>query len=982
MRLPAHFHKTIALFLVLVFLLASCRTVVETEKYDPVVDEESKELVDKEYKAKLDQKPSVDNPQARFEMVSENKYRYESTVKKYVKYRHRKGSKFGMHFTALLGDAVFVGSIISPHVESIEERILGGLVGLGWGVLFHWAASKIDKYKFSEKIKKKEGPFRYKTQYIQLENKPIKVLANHTKNHYKTNRDGELNLDINDFNFPSFLTEPKDYQFSFKYDNKTFANKITLNSASWMKPYGVISKDEAPLKEEASSFSSTLASLPGGYNSPVLQQKDQWNALRYQDDRGWVESDHLNIFYYSDDVDLLNCRTGQLSQYTKYFKPKSEFEYQEEYEERLEKGRKLQASVIEECLAEAKSGKKQKIKDSYERITLSIDKLGTYNISDTTYPVTINGKTYEVDMDRESARLLKENIDNARVKADKQLNEDGEEYEIFNMEIRHPSTGETYALGEQREPLYVDDEFSDEPELSGIPDLEVVNCEFSEPSGNNRLDALERGRLTLTIANEGNGMAKDLRASLSADIEKGLEFDSNQYLAGIAPGEEEEITFTIHSDKALEEGSVDFSFAFEEENGFPPEGFDYPVQTTGYKAPELAVFETTIDEASNANNNGKIERGELIETEVKIINKGQGEARDAEASIEVNDANIKVVNSELDHALGDMEPGEIKSIRFSFAVNKKYEGTASLPVEVTLGSEGDEEYSGDYPLELALHEGAPSQPPEFIPDVDQNIPETGKVNEDAVAVIIGNENYKETKDVEFATHDADIMKEYLMKVLGYKEENIFVEKDASKGVFQTYFGDKDDYRGKLYNQIKPGKSEVFVYYSGHGAPGQEDQKGYFVPVESDPQYVSQGGYQRDVLYDNLAQLPAKQTTVVVDACFSGKEILDDARAIMPEISEPAFTLENGILLTSSEGDQLSRPYSEKQHGLFTYYFLKALKEKETADKNGDGKLTYNEIYRYVSDNSEGVPFLSRKKFGSEQMPDIMGDGKDEVFLEY
>ena len=71
--------------------------------------------------------------------------------------------------------------------------------------------------------------------------------------------------------------------------------------------------------------------------------------------------------------------------------------------------------------------------------------------------------------------------------------------------------------------------------------------------------------------------------------------------------------------------------------------------------------------------------------------------------------------------------------------------------------------------------------------------------------------------------------------LGYKEGNIFFVNNASKSDFELYFGNDKSYRGKLYNAVKEGRSDVFVYYSGHGAPGLKDKKGYFVPVEADPQ---------------------------------------------------------------------------------------------------------------------------------------------------
>ena len=73
-------------------------------------------------------------------------------------------------------------------------------------------------------------------------------------------------------------------------------------------------------------------------------------------------------------------------------------------------------------------------------------------------------------------------------------------------------------------------------------------------------------------------------------------------------------------------------------------------------------------------------------------------------------------------------------------------------------------------------------------DVSINIPVTKTTNPDAIAVIIGNKDYKKTKAVDFALNDAQLMKEYLIKIFGYKEGNIFFVQNANKGDFEMYFG--------------------------------------------------------------------------------------------------------------------------------------------------------------------------------------------------
>ena len=149
-------------------------------------------------------------------------------------------------------------------------------------------------------------------------------------------------------------------------------------------------------------------------------------------------------------------------------------------------------------------------------------------------------------------------------------------------------------------------------------------------------------------------------------------------------------------------------------------------------------------------------------------------------------------------------------------------------------------------------------------DVDKNIPIIGIENIDGVAVVIGNRDYenKDVPSVEFAIRDAYVLRDYLIKVFGYRIGNIFYYPNASLSNMKVAFN-------KLKNTIKKNKSDVFVYYSGHGAPDPETKQGYFVPVDADPNFIVETGYSVNALYEILNNSSPKSSTVVIDACFSG-----------------------------------------------------------------------------------------------------------------
>ncbi len=268
----------------------------------------------------------------------------------------------------------------------------------------------------------------------------------------------------------------------------------------------------------------------------------------------------------------------------------------------------------------------------------------------------------------------------------------------------------------------------------------------------------------------------------------------------------------------------------------------------------------------------------------------------------------------------------------------------------------------------------------LISDISKNLPKTAMNNPDAIAVVIGNANYEKTKAVNFALNDAALIKQYLISVLGYREGNVFLIEDARKSDFELMFGLKGQHRGKLFNSIKAQKSDVFVFYSGHGAPGLTDKSSYFIPVDCDPQYVEIGGYATETLYQNLGKLPAKSVTVVIDACFSGLSIHEN---ISPLTIKPKGIrgVINGTLLASSADDQVSAWYPEQGHGLFTYFFLKAI-HQANADANQDKKLSLLEIYNFIANETEGMPYYARRLHGLDQKPFIDGMNVAQTWIAF
>src|SRR5262245_18629237 len=72
-------------------------------------------------------------------------------------------------------------------------------------------------------------------------------------------------------------------------------------------------------------------------------------------------------------------------------------------------------------------------------------------------------------------------------------------------------------------------------------------------------------------------------------------------------------------------------------------------------------------------------------------------------------------------------------------------------------------------------------------------------NADSIAVVIGSKSYRQTVSVDFAHNDADAMRDFLSRSLGFRDSNIFVLKDATLSEFNQMFGsERNPQSGRLW----------------------------------------------------------------------------------------------------------------------------------------------------------------------------------------
>lgn len=242
-------------------------------------------------------------------------------------------------------------------------------------------------------------------------------------------------------------------------------------------------------------------------------------------------------------------------------------------------------------------------------------------------------------------------------------------------------------------------------------------------------------------------------------------------------------------------------------------------------------------------------------------------------------------------------------------------------------------------------------------DVDVDIPVNNAIKDNVFVLIIANENYHDVANVPNALNDGEIFSKYCNLTLGVSSTNIHLLKDGTLGNIKREIS----WIQKISDAYN-GDASFWIFYAGHGIPDEKTKEAYILPIDGFPGDLSTC-LSLNELYDVLGTIKSKMNVLFLDACFSGStrgdEMLSDARgiAIKSNLSEPKG---NTIVLSSSLGDESSFSYIQENHGMFTYFLLKKIKESK-------GNVSLNDLFSYIKDN------VSKKSIvlnGKSQTPTI------------
>ena len=230
-------------------------------------------------------------------------------------------------------------------------------------------------------------------------------------------------------------------------------------------------------------------------------------------------------------------------------------------------------------------------------------------------------------------------------------------------------------------------------------------------------------------------------------------------------------------------------------------------------------------------------------------------------------------------------------------------------------------------------------------DVDLNIPQGEADKSNTYVFIIANEHYPQ-RNVPYAINDGEVFKQYCEKTLGIQSNHIRLYKDATTSNILACVENM-----KLASSANNGQLNIIFYYAGHAFPDERTKSAYLLPVDGEVTLLSTC-YSLNSLYKALNSIKARSVVCFIDACFSGatreNEMLLAGRgvAIKPKDDVPQG---NVVVFTSASGAETAHQYKDKNHGLFTYFLLKKLRDTK-------GSVTLGELGDYLTNEVKRTSF--------------------------
>jgi len=374
-----------------------------------------------------------------------------------------------------------------------------------------------------------------------------------------------------------------------------------------------------------------------------------------------------------------------------------------------------------------------------------------------------------------------------------------------------------------------------------------------------------------------------------------------------------------------------------------------PATIPAQGAPSALLFKATVlDENSNL----VFEGGERIRVRIDLVNGGEQELQSVTASL-TGTASLLAQFPTTTLAIGRLQSGQSRSIEFVATVPQSLQ-QQKAEIHVAVSESGTRTQPPTQTLALAIQPtGIKSDDVDHIPAV---VTEFRQPHTYLISIGIGPYRNRQVPSRKFASMDAQMVSNYFQSLGGLPASNILLLQDR-KAI-------RSDIDEALLDWLPPRMNKdavVIVYFAGLASVSSTGET-FLVPYDGTATTTTRSYPIKD-LAAALSRLNAKQTVVLFDGIVSGMG--PDSRTKTAPTALPQWNSIGSstlhIIGISGIGQGLED--NQHQHGLFTYYLLRALRGE--ADTNRDGDVTLGETVAYLS---QKVRWASKTYMNQEQRP--------------
>jgi hypothetical protein len=228
----------------------------------------------------------------------------------------------------------------------------------------------------------------------------------------------------------------------------------------------------------------------------------------------------------------------------------------------------------------------------------------------------------------------------------------------------------------------------------------AVSVDFKDESGDRVLTTGEKGRIIITVINNGKAESKNVSARIIADkAVGGLKYVKKVSFGNMPVGKIVKKEVPISPTGNIGKDTVTFFVSVKDSNGFESGPIEVAVGLKAEMKPKLVVQDFGINDKSN---NLQIEPRERVILTVRIKNTGAGIARAVSVEIDYG-KDITICGSGITHfEIGKMFPGQFEDVKFSFYADKNIKRGERIPLDVKIAEERPE-FSLTVPLDIKMN---------------------------------------------------------------------------------------------------------------------------------------------------------------------------------------------------------------------------------------------------------------------------------------